>query len=1492
MTQYQKRLNAEDNFSAEIEDGKNAFKLVGRSSSGMICHQRCIHQWIEAQVVQTPNATAITFNDEHISYQTLNQRANCLAHYLRRLNVGPETLVGLCVDRSPDMIVGLLAILKAGGAYVPLDPSYPRQRIALMLEDAQVSVLLTQCCYLSKFLTPVSNVVCLDTDWEIIAQENSSNLESIVTPDHLAYVIYTSGSTGNPKGVMIEHLALINFVQAASQEYGITSSDRVLQFASICFDAAIEEIFLTLVQGATLVLRPPEMLCSISTFLQNCQDLELTVLDLPTAFWHQICAELPKVNLPTTVQLVIIGGERANPRWLKAWRQHINPQVRLINTYGPTESTVVATYCDIAGPRVVQPSDSSVPIGKPFPNIQIHVLDLEMQPTSVGTTGELYISGAGLARGYLNYPDLTNSRFIAFDSVNGRNRLRLYRTGDLVRYGQDGNLEFIDRIDHQEKIRGFRVELREIETILEQHSAVQEAVVIARENDLGDKRLIAYVVSSLRNRTELNAIDDHWFEKEQVNQWRLIHNDAHFNAVAPQWDTTFNIGGWTSSYTGKPIPEVEMQEWVANTVTRILDLKPQQVLEIGCGTGLLLFRIAPHCLSYLGTDISEMSLRLVKQQLNHSASALSHVSIAARAADDLSGLEPRSFDTIILNSVIQYFPSVSYLVRVLEQILQVIKPGGSIFIGDIRNYLLLDAFAASVELFRASDNLPIEQLRQQIQKRVQQEEELTLDPAFFFALQQHLPQISQVQVLLKRGKSQNELTQFRYDVVLRVGEAVHTQVEPAQLKEPKLDGQEMTLSALRQWLEAAKPPVLNVCGIPNSRVLAMAKTVELLAASDCPLTVEMLRQQITIESEQDIGINPEDLWQLAQSLSYEATIGWSSGRRDGSYNAVLQLRSAIPDLKSGQVQQIQSVETLLPDSWCTYANNPLQSKITHSLIGQLQGYLKQQLPDYMLPSALVLLDALPLTPSGKIDRSALPAPSSDRPDLDVLFVAPRTPLEQGIAEIWSNLLGINEIGIRDNFFALGGDSLRFMQLIHQIESVYQADVLFMDSAQMSTITDLAEQIEKIQNSRTSVAGVELIEQAKKKLGRFRVSTLSEPMTLSQLAAEAVLDETIQPASAAKVCSTPTSTFLTGATGFIGAFLLYELLQQTETTVYCLVRAQTLTQAQQKLHQSLEQYLPEIKLSFSRIIPVLGDLAQPLLGLSEEEFGMLADTVDVIYHSAASVNLLYPYETLKAINVLGTQEILRLASHTKLKPVHYISTLDVFESFTSTGASVVYEQDPIAQGNGLSGGYAQSKWIAEQLVNLAAARGLPTCIYRPGMVTGQSQNGIANPKDLMSRFLAGMIQLQTAPQLELAIDMTPVDYLSQAIVYLSRQAESQGKAFHLVNPNPLTLNNLVHELRQFGYSINQVPYQQWQTILNKKWNALSPLAQVITAPIWDHQLTHLEIWLSGNQLFDCQNAIAGLRHSSISCPPIDAKLLKNYLSYLVRLGLVEMTQPLS
>jgi amino acid adenylation domain-containing protein len=455
----------------------------------------CLHELVEAQAEHVADNPAVVCGNVQLTYREFNSRANQLAHYLRSRGVGPNVRVGICLNPSLDFAVAVLAVLKSGGACVPLDPNYPVERLSYMLEDVQAQVLITNRGILSEEIPAGCEVLLLADNSEIVSGQPLTNPKPVATPDDLAYVIYTSGSTGKPRGVLLAHAGLVNYNANMARMYRVTPDDRVLQFCSISFDIAVEELFVTWLSGATLVFRTDDTPLAVPDFLAWAEQQHVTVMDLPTAYWHEWVNQIPELSKPAPqgLRLVIVGGEKALAKAYTAWSSSVGDRVRWINTYGPTEASIAVTAFEpnFAG----RPVPENIPIGRALANTRIYLLDRHLHPVPVGIPGELHIGGVGVARGYLNRPELTAQKFIA-DPFSSDPKARLYKTGDLARYLPSGEIEFLGRGDDQVKIRGFRIELGEIESALAKHSSVREVVVIARATDdaSGDKQLVAYFV--------------------------------------------------------------------------------------------------------------------------------------------------------------------------------------------------------------------------------------------------------------------------------------------------------------------------------------------------------------------------------------------------------------------------------------------------------------------------------------------------------------------------------------------------------------------------------------------------------------------------------------------------------------------------------------------------------------------------------------------------------------------------------------------------------------------------------------------------------------------------------------------------------------------------------------------------------------------------------------------------------------------------------------
>ncbi|MGZ5050161.1 MAG: non-ribosomal peptide synthetase family protein [Methylobacter sp.] len=969
----------------------------------------------EAQVHKTPNADAVAFGGHALSYAELNAKANSLAHYLRGQGVGPEVLVGLCVERSLDMAIGMLGILKAGGAYVPFDPNYPNERIAYMLDDARIDLLLSQ----QRLPHRAKNTIYLDTDWHSIAQWPEDNPEPCNHPLDPAYIIYTSGSTGRPKGVMVSHSNAVHSTSARFIHYREPVSAFLL-LSSFAFDSSVAGLFWTLGQGGCLCL-PEDGIAkdpaALADLIANRRVSHL--LALPSFYSLLLKQTGGKLQ---TLKTAIVAGETCSTEVVK---QHyaVLPDTPLYNEYGPTEGSVWSSVYLAVRDDYERP----LSIGRPIGNVRLYILDRGGNPVPIGVAGELHIGGAGVARGYWRRPELTAEKFIPdpFHLDGGR----LYKTGDLVLYRPDGDIEFLGRIDHQVKIRGFRIELGEIEAKLMEQSGVEEAVVIAREDQPGNKQLAVYVV----------------------------------------------------------------------------------------GDGSL--------------------------------------------AED----------------------------------------------------------------------------------------------------------------------------------------------------------------GLRKTLKAS-------------------------------------------------------------------------------------------------------------------------------------------LPEHMQPGVYVFLERMPLTENGKLDRKALPVP--DRNDAaSKLYEAPATATEIALASIWRELLGVDRVGRHDDFFGLGGHSLLAAQLPVAVQQKFNIQLPLKSFFEMPTIEAQARGID---DGGDYVLSVDL--EAEAELDAALVPLPSEPINVA--ATKALL--------------------LTGATGFLGAFLLSDLLKQTQAKIYCLVRAADEQQALLRLQGQIDRFQLQDAVEWSRVVAVCGDLSEPRLGLSASRYEEIAGQVGAIYHNGALVNFIHPYKALKAANVLGTEEVLRLAGYGKAKAVHYVSTLSVFAEASANPQGHREHDEPKLSAN-LGNGYAQSKWVAEKQLRLARERGFQVTIYRPATVAGDSVNGIWNIDDFLCRLIKGCIQMGYAPTGRIRLDMAPVDYISKALVALSLQPGSIGCCFHLNHPNPPSSDEWGDWFIRAGYQLERIPYRDWVKKVPAAAKdmpsddfALLPLLPMFPSQDRDDG----EALPERNAVrYGCSETQAVLSNLGIECALMDDGLLARYQGYFTRSGFI-------
>ncbi|WP_167532717.1 amino acid adenylation domain-containing protein [Streptomyces alboniger] len=994
------------------------------------------------RAAETPDAVALVSDAATLTYGELDAAANRLARLLAERGAGPGQLVALALPRSVELVTAMLAVAKAGAAYLPVDTGYPAERIAYMLEDSRPVLTVTTGELTGRLPSGASGgsggsggtgggqpsgpgtgpgtLLVLDDEHTLteLDRHSTDGLPPNRTLSSPLYVIYTSGSTGKPKGVVVTDSGVASMVRSQRERLGAGPDSRVLQFSSPSFDVAFWDCCMALLNGGTLYLRSADQLMPGQELAEFIRDRRLTHFTMPPS----VLAAMPSGVLPAGLT-VSVAGEACPGALVERWA----PGNRMFNAYGPTETTVIATMSErLSGP-------DGPPIGRPVDNTRVYVLDEALRPVPPGVVGDLYVAGASLAAGYLRRPGLTAERFVACPF--GGTGERMYRTGDLARLGADGQVDYVGRADAQVKIRGFRIEPGEVESVLARHPGVRQAAVLAREDRPGDRQLAAYLVPA-----ENDADRDESAEEQQLGNWQATYDatyDAHHEG---QGGLGEDFSGWNSSYTGQPIPLDEMRRWRDATVARVRELNPRRILEIGVGSGLLLAPLAPDCESYWGTDISEVVIERVRAQLEGHPDLAGRVELRAQAAHLFDGLPTGFFDTVIVNSVIQYFPSADYLTDVLTQALGLVVPGGNVFVGDVRNLRLHRALRTSVELLATDAAVrDAADVRKTVDLAVARETELLVDPDYFTGLP------AAADLAVKYGTDRNELTGHRYDVVLRTA----PQQEPAAVQDLAW-GQDITgTDALRAAL-AARPEGLRVTGVPNHRIAGELAAVRALEAGD------LTAAQAALSADTSGLPAPAELTALGEEAGYRTTVTWNGADRDGSTLDVAFSAPGTAPVTGYRPGARPAAEGP------AHTNAPAAVLASDALVESVREHLRRAVPDYLVPTAFVVLDRMPLTTNGKVDRRALPAPAvigktSGR--------GPRDDRETTLCRIFAEVLGLPRVGIDDGFFDLGGHSLLATRLVSRVRDALGVDLAIRDLFLTPTVAGLSEVLDKAEGTR-------------------------------------------------------------------------------------------------------------------------------------------------------------------------------------------------------------------------------------------------------------------------------------------------------------------------------------------------------------------------------------------------------------------------------------------
>ncbi|MFZ3561264.1 amino acid adenylation domain-containing protein [Streptomyces sp. BH055] len=988
-----------------------------------------IHLPFEEQVAARPDAIAVRWADGTMTYRELNRQANRIAWALKRRGVGPETVVGVAVRRGPLMVAAALGVLKAGGAYLPVGASLPSERVAGMLADASATLVLTTQD--THTWTPPAGVELVDVGSAgmALSLDGEINPEPVAHADNTAYIIFTSGSTGKPKGVTVSHRPVHNLLNWCRRTFGFGPDDVSLCVTALDFDLSVFDIFGLLGAGGGLYIadamqqRDPELLLDV-------------LLSEPITFWNsvpgtlnQLVSLLPQVAGDPgagNLRLLFLSGDYT-PLSLPGPVRETFPRAEVISLGGATEATVWSNFFRVGE---IDPEWRSIPYGRPIDNARYYILDERLNPCPVGVEGDLYIGGPVIALGYVNRPDLTAERFVA-DPFGPDGGQRIYRTGDRACFFPDGNICFLGRADGQVKVRGFRIELGEVEHALSRHPAVRQAIALTRRDSANDLRLVAYVLPDPDTVGSVVAAD------EQVGEWQEIYDQGYLDGAEREFGDDFAM--WVSSYTGEPIALDQMRAWRDAAVGRILGYRPQRVLELGAGTGLLLARIAGRVETYVATDFSEPVLERLGRQVAEAGLA-GRVQLLCRRADDLSGVTG-TFDTVVLNSVAQYFPNEGYLEQVLNGAWEKVEPGGRLVLGDIRRARSLRAFQVAVQRAKLG-NCPPAQLRSAVEQALLLEKELVVDPEWFHRWAEAVDAAG-VDVRLKDGAYRNELTRHRYEVVIHkpggpAGPPRAVEAVPALAWDGDLAG-------LTERVRALGEAAVRITGIPNARVLE-----EVAAAREVGLEES--------EPPRLPPLDPEEVTAWAEQHGWRAALTWSGSAVD-RFEAVLLTDEAdaadtddADDAVDAPGAHQALTGTFVPVAHAgARVNDPAAAASVAALPAALREFLPTRLPEYMVPSSIMPIGSVPLTPNGKLDRAALPAPEYA---VSRRGRAPSTPEEESLCEIFAGVLGLDEVGVDDNFFTIGGHSLLATRVVSRIRAAHGVEIPIRTIFEAPTVAEL------------------------------------------------------------------------------------------------------------------------------------------------------------------------------------------------------------------------------------------------------------------------------------------------------------------------------------------------------------------------------------------------------------------------------------------------------
>jgi amino acid adenylation domain-containing protein/thioester reductase-like protein len=1310
-----------------------------------------------------------------ITYKELNEQSNRLAHYLYvERNIRPGALLGLMMDQSVDGVIAILGILKAGGAYLPIDPDYPQERIDFMLKDSGAKLLVT-----TENLEELPNF--------LTSQLPNFPLSSATS---LAYLIYTSGSTGKPKGVMVEHRSVVNLVHWFGQTYGLQAGVNLLQLTGYSFDPSVEDIFSALVHGASLVVASRALLVDMVKLREFIRTHQIHIIDfIPALLDELLCGGCGGEKL-NSLRVVISGGEKLEDS-LKD--RFLALGYRLYNHYGPTEITVDALVSEC--------SQDKVTLGVPIANTQCFVLDQYNNPAAPGVPGELCITGIGVARGYLNRPELTAEKFILPSATRGsfinalQNVLKktkfsrlisykyheqillgcgrrppfekspldparllfnhhspLYRTGDRCCWLPDGNIRFFGRIDDQIKIRGYRVELQEIENVLKSHKNIKDAVVLTRENKESKAEIYAYYVDGTRISPVV------W---PSVGEYPL-YDDYIYYAMTN--DVVRN-----NSY------KAAIGRKVAGKV----------VVEIGTGKDVILARFCLEAGARIvyAIEISEDSFKKAQQTVKDLGLQDKIVLIHGDAA---SVEIPEGAD-ICLSELIGTIGGSEGAAAILKIARRFLKENGG---------MIPDKSITKI----AAVQLPLS---------IHQSPEFSrISSQYVETLYRYSGHPFDFRICIDNFPISNVISSDGVFEYLDFSGPIETEgqsnVELVITKNGRMDG-------FLLWLNLYTCPGVLIDNLVSRHNWAPV-FIPVMYPGIAVSTGDRIRMTCSWGLSRN-GINPD--YRLEGVLIL----------KDGTE---ISFQYELPYFETA-FRKNPFYRQLLIDNPASYARNIFEYLDQR----QLREYLEAHLPSYMMPSHLIELEKIPLTANGKIDKNALPEPAAGSTGK---YLPPRNDIEEKLVEIWSQSLGIGKenISINANFFEIGGHSLKSIPVVGEIYREFNVEVPISEFFSRPTIEEIGQYIaakrvaaappvpETVPGFSQRQSALKQLVNEKLKRMKLRVKEAREAAGQSRNEINILLEqkreryerqiaqEELPDLTAGKEYS---HILITGSTGYLGSYLIYELLCNTRARLYLLLRDRTPREAEKRLEQKITFYFGKdfYKTHRKRLEIVPGNLANERMGIEISYYRALARTVEAIVHAAANTRHLGPYEDFYSHNVIGTERVMNFALSGKKKDFHHVSTMSVADgaAVSANGNERCFLFTEYCHRLGYSDSvYVKSKIEAEKKVMAYREKGLNASIYRVGNLiahfeTGKFQESLEGQAfyTLINTFL--ILGLAPREAGEIDLDLSFIDYVAQAVVLLMLRKHLTNETYHLFNSNSITFKEMIRLLCKAGVNIKTV-----------------------------------------------------------------------------------------